>query len=155
MRQTSAEALQELCAKVGGRLVPGPKTTFLDVTQDKVAEACLGVSSLPGLYHLSTMTGIDLGQEIGILYHFWEGNRFVAVRTKVPKSSPRIQSIAGAMPSATLYEAEIQDLFGVTFEGNPYVGRRLLLPDDYPADAPPPLRKEADPAKIRRMMKLE
>lgn len=151
----SAEPLQKLSAKLGGALEPGPKSTFLDVPPEKVTEACLGVSSLPGLYHLSTMTGIDLGEEIGILYHFWEGRRFVVVRTAVPKSAPRLSSVAGQIPAATLYEAEIQDLFGVTFDGNPYVGKRLLLPDDYPADAPPPMRKEADPEKIRGMMKLE
>jgi len=59
------------------------------------------------------------------------------------------------IPSATLYEAEIQDLLGVAFEGNPYLGKKLLLPDDYPPDATPPLRKDADPEKIRKMMKLE
>lgn len=151
----SADQVRELNAKLGGALEQGSKSTLLTVAPDKIADACLGVSSLPGLYHLSTITGIDTGEKIDILYHFWEGSRFVTVRTVVPKSSPRVPSIAAAMPSATLYEAEIQDLFGVTFEGNPYVGKRLLLPDDYPADAPPPMRKEADPGKIRRMMKLE
>ncbi|MDG7011086.1 MAG: NADH-quinone oxidoreductase subunit C [Nitrososphaerota archaeon] len=155
MRQTSADLLSKLADKLGGTLRDGPKSTVITVTPDKAPEACIAVSSLSGLYHLSTITGIDLGDEIEILYHFWEGKRFVIVRTDVPKSVPRIRSVADAMPSATLYEAEVQDLLGVAFDGNPYTGRRLLLPDDYPAEAPPPLRKDADPEKIRKMMKLE
>lgn len=151
----SSEELGKLAANLGGSLASHRKSVELTVTPDKVLEACKSVSSMPGLYHLSTITGLDLGEEIGLLYHFWQGRGFVVVRTAVPKTDPKIQSISGSLPSATLYEAEIQDLLGVAFQGNPYLGRKLLLPDNYPADAPPPLRKEADPEKIRKMMELE
>ena len=115
----------------------------------------MAVASLPGLYHLTTVTAVDLGPAIELMYHFWKERSFVTVKTEVGKDSLTIESLSGALPSATLYEAEIQDLFGVTFAGNPYAGRRLLLPDGYPADEPPPLRSEADPRRIRRKMKLE
>jgi NADH:ubiquinone oxidoreductase subunit C len=151
----SSEELTKLAATFGGSVATHLKTVELNVPPDKVLEACKSISSMPGLYHLSTITGLDLGEEIGILYQFWQGKGFVVVRTAVPKTAPKIQSISGTLPSAVLYEAEIQDLLGVSFEGNPYLGKRLLLPDDYPAEAPPPLRKEADPEKIRKMMGLE
>jgi F420H2:quinone oxidoreductase subunit B/C len=151
----SSDPLAGLATALGGSLKVGPKSTVLEVEPTKVAAACLGVKSLPGMYHLSTITGVDSGDSIALLYHFWLGTRFFVVATAVPKTSCRVESISKAIPSASLYEAEIQDLLGVTFEGNPYVGRRLLLPDDYPAEAPPPLRKEADPEKIRKMMGLE
>jgi NADH:ubiquinone oxidoreductase subunit C len=147
--------MTELAAKLGGSVTTGPKTTILSVPSEKAAQACRDVASVPGLYHLSTITGIDLGEEIALLYHFWEGKRFVQVRTQVPKADPRLPSVSSSIPSATLYEAEIQDLLGVVFEGNPYLGKKLLLPDNYPPEAPPPLRKEADPEKIRKMMELE
>jgi NADH:ubiquinone oxidoreductase subunit C len=147
--------LTQLAASLGGTLSPGLKSTSLWVTPEKVPDACRAVSGLPGLYHLSTITGLDLGETIALHYHFWQGKAFVVVSTEVPKASPRLQSLSPFLPAATLYEAEIQDLLGVAFEGSPYLGKKLLLPDDYPADAPPPLRKEADPEKIRKMMKLE
>jgi NADH:ubiquinone oxidoreductase subunit C len=149
------EDLAALASKVGGTLAEGPKTTILSVPPDKVVEACNAVASLPGWYHLSTITGMDLGNDIALLYHFWQGKRFLQVRTQVPKSAPRLMSISGALAAGTLYEAEIQDLLGVAFEGNPFLGKRLLLPDVYPTDAPPPLRKDADPHKIKKMMELE
>jgi len=151
----SSEELSKLTVSLGGTLATRKKSVELTVSPEKVLEACKAVSSLPGLYHLTTITGLDLGNDIGLLYHFWKGRDFVVVRTAIPKASPRLQSISGSLPSATLYEAEIQDLLGLTFEGNPYAGKKLLLPDSYPADAPPPLRKEADPDKIRKMMELE
>jgi NADH-quinone oxidoreductase subunit C len=151
----SSEELAPLASRLGGTTAAGPKTTVLSVPPDKVVEACKAVSSLPGWYHLSTITGMDLGQDIAILYHFWQGKRFVQVRTQVPKSAPRLESISGALAAGTLYEAEIQDLLGVAFQGNPFLGKKLLLPDVYPADAPPPLRKDTDPHKIKKMMDLE
>ena len=151
----SGEELTELAARLGGILATRKKSVEMTVPPEKVNEACKAVSSLPGLYHLTTITGLDLGNDIGLLYQFWKGRSFVVVRTSVPKANPRMQSISGSLPSAILYEAEIQDLLGVSFEGNPYYGKKLLLPDSYPAEAPPPLRKEADPDKIRKMMELE
>jgi Ni,Fe-hydrogenase III component G len=147
--------LAQLAAKLGTEAVAGRNTTTLTVPPEKVPEACLGVTGLPGVYHLSTITGYDDGGVIDLLYQFWQGRGFVVVRTSVPRVGARIASISGSLPAATLYEAEIQDLLGVTFEGNVYTGKKLLLPDDYPAEAPPPLRKDADPEKIRKMMNLE
>ena len=151
----SSEELTPLAARLGGTIAAGPRTAVLTVPSDRVIEACKGVSSLPGWYHLSAITGIDLGQDIAILYHFWQGRRFIQVRTQVPKSAPKLKSISGDVAAGVLYEAEIQDLLGVAFEGNPFLGKKLLLPDIYPADAPPPMRKDADPHKIKKMMELE
>lgn len=151
----SSDTLAGLASKLGGSVVSHAKSIDLVVPPDKVLEACESVVSMPGLYHLSTITGLDLGEEIGLLYHFWQGRTFIVVRTALPKSNARIKSITESLPSAVLYEAEIQDLLGVAFEGNPYLGKKLLLPDKYPADAPPPLRKEADPDKIRKMLELD
>ena len=151
----SSEELAPLASRLGGTVAAGPKTTVLTVPPDKVVEACRGVSSLPGWYHLTTITGMDLGQDIAILYHFWQGKRFIQVRTQVPKSAPRLESITGALAAGTIYEAEIQDMLGVAFEGNPFLGKKLILPDASPTDAPPPLWKGTDPHRIKKMMELE
>ena len=151
----SSEELTPLAARLGATVAVGPKTTILSVPPDKVVDACKGVASLPGWYHLSTITGMDLGQDIAILYHFWQGRRFIQVRTQVPKSAPRLKSITGDLASGVIYEAEIQDVLGVAFEGNPFLGKRIILPDAYPADAPPPLQKGTDPHKIKKLMELE
>jgi F420H2:quinone oxidoreductase subunit B/C len=151
----TAEALAQAAAKLGAKVSVVGKSDLIEVGRADVVRACEAVASIPGMYHLTTITGVDEGDEIVLLYHFWQGRRFVTVKTRVPKKSPTVSSIVRSLPSATLYEAEIRDMLGVTFDGNPYSGKKLLLPDNYPEDAPPPLTKEADPEKIRRMLELE
>lgn len=106
-------------------------------------------------YHLTTITGIDEGQSLSLYYHFWYKKEFLSLKTSVPKNNPTIPTVSDLLPASVLYEAELQDMLGINFEGNRLSGRRLLLPDNYPVNAPPPLRKEADPEKIRKMMGLE
>lgn len=151
----SEDQLRAMALEVGGQFGVGKKSIEIIVPPEKVPDTCRRVTSIPGMYHLSTMTAFDKGDRIEILYHFWQGRSFITVRTSVPKAAARLDSISGQLPSATLYEAEIQDLLGVSFVGNPFLGKRLLLPDNYPSQAPPPLTKEADPGKIRKMLELE
>jgi len=103
---------------------------------------------------LTTITGLDLGQEIGITYHFSQDRETIHVRTKVPKASVA-PSIVKIIPGAILYEMEVHDMFGVGFEGNPWNDKKLLLPDNWPPDLPPPLLKSSKPAEIRKRLGLE
>jgi NADH:ubiquinone oxidoreductase subunit C len=105
--------------------------------------------------HLSTMTGLDLGQNIVIIYHFSRDKDMINVKTSVPKTQPTAVSIVGIIPGAILYEMEIHDMFGANFEGNPWMDRKLLLPDTWPADLAPPLLKSSKPAEIRKRLHLE
>ena len=147
--------LDPLAETLGGMVAESRNARSIAGPPEKAQEACVAVASVPGFYHLTTITAVDKGTAVELMYHFWQGRSFVTVRTDLPKEDLSIESISGVLPAAVLYEAEIQDLFGVTFRGNPLTGRRLLLPDDYPAEAPPPLRMEADPGEIRRLMGLE
>ena len=108
-----------------------------------------------GISHLSTMTGLDLGENVDVLYHFWKRDLIASVRVSVPKSNKHAPSIVGIVPGAILYEMEVHDMFGVTFDGNPWMDRRLLLPDSYPTDLPPPLLKETKPSEIRKAVGVE
>jgi NADH:ubiquinone oxidoreductase subunit C len=147
--------MQAIAAETGGVVTTGKKAVILNVSPEKVPDACAKVAAMPGFYHLSTITAVDLGEQIAVMYHFWKGKTFAVVKTLVPKNDARMPSATSTVPAAVFYEAEVKDLMGVVFEGNPYMKGRFVLPDEYPSDAPAPLRKEADPAKIRRMMKLE
>ncbi len=150
-----SQAISEIAAKTGGQALINGRIATITVKPEMLRDACAMVSSIPGLYHLSTITGIDTGEEIELQYHFWKEREFVSVRTMVGKQSPQLRTVSDVLPSAVLYEAEVHDMLGVLFQGNALMGRKLLLPDNYPKDAPPPLRKEANPEEIRRLMGLE
>lgn len=149
------EKASEISAVVGGQLGTMRHSVLLTVAPERLVETCKLVVADGQLYHLTTVTGLDGGEAFEIFYHFWKGSAFLTVKTSVPKADPRLPSVSGSLPAALFYEAEVMDMLGVVFEGNPMVGKKLLLPDSYPPEAPPPLRKDADPEKIRRMMGLE
>ncbi len=148
--------LQDIAMKTAAQIATNRRSTVLTVAPDKLGDICkLITMEMPEFYHLSTITGVDTGKTIDVFYRFWKDKEFLSVKTTVPKENPVLDSLSDFLASSLLYEAEVKDLLGISFRGNPLMDRKVLLPDSYPTDAPPPLRKEADPEKIRKMMELE
>ena len=73
------------------------------------------------------------------LYQFVGGNVVATLRVSVTYHDTTLPTICPIIPSATLYERELQEMFGIVVVGTPDTGR-LLLPDDWP-DNVYPLRK--------------
>lgn len=67
-------------------------------------------------------------------------NCYMVIRALVPPLDPEFPSVAPRVPAAIWYEREIRDMFGIRPIGLPDE-RRLVLPDDWPADLYP-LRKD-------------
>jgi NADH:ubiquinone oxidoreductase subunit C len=76
---------------------------------------------------------------VEVLYQFVSGAVVATLRVSVTYHDATVPTICPIIPSATLYERELQEMFGVRVEGTPDTGR-LLLPDDWP-DHVYPLRK--------------
>lgn len=106
-----------------------------------------GVKIMVGLgeWRLSAMTGLDIPETetsdgaIEVLYQFCQGPAVMTLRIQKPYGLLDFPSICPVIPSSTLYEREVMEMFGVNFEGTPS-SARLLLPDDWP-HAVYPLRK--------------
>lgn len=102
------------------------------------------------LRHLSTITGVDLGQEMELLYHFsYKYSVEISIGVKVPKSAPKVPTITDLIPGAIFYEQEIHDLLGIEFEGHPNMGP-LILPEGWP-EGVYPLRKEYTVQELNRI----
>jgi NADH-quinone oxidoreductase subunit C len=129
--------------------------TVVEVDQSQLKNFIKRLVTETSARHLSTITGMDLGQNIGIIYHFWHERNTIHVKTFVPKTKPVALSIVDIVPGAILYEMEIHDMLGVMFSGNPWMDRKLLLPDTWPADLPAPLLKSSKPEEIRKRLGLE
>lgn len=156
MSEVLLRELQRYAAESNGQVtVPRKNETIVEVGQGNVKDLISHVVNDLRIRHLSTMTGLDLGQNIGIIYHFWQDKDAIHVKTSVPKTQSTAVSIVEVIPGAILYEMEIHDMFGVTFEGNPWMDRKLLLPDTWPDDLAPPLLKSSKPAEIRKRLHLE
>lgn len=87
-----------------------------------------------GEVHLTTISGADLGENyIELTYFLWllPQRLRVIVKAKLLKDDLRVQSVANILPASVLYEREVHEMFGVTFEGHPRL-ERLFLPEDWP-----------------------
>ncbi len=94
-----------------------------------------------GFGGICIVTGLDEGEDLGFLYHLSDdAGTVLSLRTRAPKSDPRIRTITDRFPAAHIYERELVDLFGAEVEGLP-PGNRYPLPDDWP-EGEYPLRKD-------------
>jgi NADH:ubiquinone oxidoreductase subunit C len=156
MSDALLQQIEKLATETGTKSTALRKgSTIIEVDQSQIRAFVKRFVTETDARHLSTITGLDLGQSIGIIYHFWHEKNTVHVRTFVSKTNTTAQSIVDIVPGAILYEMEIHDMFGVTFPGNPWIDRKLLLPDTWPADLPPPLLKASKPPEIRKRLGLE
>lgn len=93
--------------------------------------------------YLATITGVDLGPEAGemeVLYHFCRGTAVITLYVTVPRDNAIVPSVCGLIPSASFFERELSEMFGITITNTPNTDH-LFLPDNWPADVYP-LRKD-------------
>jgi Ni,Fe-hydrogenase III component G len=77
-----------------------------------------------------------------VLYHFCRGACILTLRVNVPYSVAQpavLPSICHLVPTATLFERELMEMFGIQLPGTTTTDK-LLLPDDWPVGVFP-LRK--------------
>jgi NADH-quinone oxidoreductase subunit C len=75
-----------------------------------------------------------------VVYHLFSISRKARLRLKVKldSSDTRISSVISLWPSSNFFEREVFDLFGIQFEGHPYM-KRIMMPEDWKGH---PLRKD-------------
>ncbi len=75
-----------------------------------------------------------------VVYHLLSMTRKERVRLKVRLESTAlsVESLTSLWPAANFFEREVFDLFGIHFEGHPYL-RRIMMPEDWQGH---PLRKD-------------
>ena len=137
-----AQGLSLIEGKFTAQTAPEPNRIDVIVEPARLPECAGALAAAPWGY-LSAITGLDHGVESGkleALYHFCNRAAVITLRVPLPRENPVVPSVCGPIPSATLFERELMEMFGVVCEGTPDT-RRLFLPDDWP-DGKYPLRKD-------------
>jgi membrane-bound hydrogenase subunit beta len=121
--------------------VPKERRIFADVSIGAFEEVLKFLMDKIHFDTLCTITGLDEGTELAMIYHLTRQDGIVInLKTSVPKDNPVIKTIMDYFPSAEYYERELVDLLGAKVEGLPE-GSRYPLPEGWP-DGQYPLRKD-------------
>jgi len=110
-------------------------------TDKKRSRAAMLALKRRGVQHLSTISGVDRGDAITLVYHIDCNPVLLNLKLNLPKRMPKVRTVTDIFPGAILYERDLMEMLGIKGEGHPDP-RRLFLPDDWPAGVYP-LRKEA------------
>ena len=144
----SHPVLQKLTEFAPG--VCGGTTTFrgeltLYIQPAGLLRVCEFLRNAPGLQFqfLADLTALDLypnEPRFELVYHLlsFETAERLRLKVRVSGEDARINSLVPVWPSAGAFEREVFDLFGIVFEGHPYL-RRIFLPEDWEGH---PLRKD-------------
>ena len=130
--------------------IPKKRRIFVYIKKDALKEAMKYLVKDLKFKHLSTITGVDFGEEIEVIYHLsYKGSIMLSARLAVSKKNPNIPTITDLIPGAVLYEREVHDLLGVDFDGHPDLSP-LMLPEKWPKGVYP-LRKEYQLKHLREI----
>jgi membrane-bound hydrogenase subunit beta len=148
------EIVEKLKDFLKGKLVkvtiPKKRRIFVYIKKDSLKEAMEYFVKDLKFKYLSTITGVDLGEEIEVIYHLsHKGSIMLSARLAVSNKNPNIPTITDLIPGAVLYEREVHDLLGVNFEGHPDLSP-LILPEKWPKGVYP-LRKEHQLKHLKEM----
>lgn len=137
VRQFEAEAVEDAKAFRG--------ELTLRIRRQSLRRTCEFLRDAPELrfLFLSDITAVDLHPNeprFEVVYHLLSLDTAERLRLKVRVSSedPKVDSLVPVWPCANAFEREVFDLFGILFEGHPYL-RRILMPEDWEGH---PLRKD-------------
>lgn len=122
--------------------IPRAKRIFVTVKADKLTDAVKHLAE-NGFEHVTTISGVDVGDGIEVVYHLTRRGResiTLSLKAKKGMENPSLPTISGVIPGASIYEREVHDLLGVDFKEHPNPAP-LVISDDWPKDIRPLLKK--------------
>ena len=120
-----------------GKVVKKSKNaTFIEVDASDLRRV-LTKLCLAGVKRLMTITGVDNGREIEVIYHFDYDYHIINVKIRIGREDSVVESITTIFPGAKLFERELAEMLDVRIEGN-REPRNLFLCEGSPKA---PLRK--------------
>jgi NADH/F420H2 dehydrogenase subunit C len=82
---------------------------------------------------LFCLSGVDYGQDLGVVYHLRSTvhNHTIVLKTRTSdREHPQIDSVSDIWKTADFHEREVFDLFGIRFNNHPDL-RRLFLDNSW------------------------
>ncbi|NOZ34427.1 MAG: NADH-quinone oxidoreductase subunit C [Chlorobi bacterium] len=125
----SGEESDFLCVEVPKEILRELMTTLRDDTE-------------LSFDYLFALTGVDFGNELGVVYHLEsvKSRKLIQITVKTEdRENPSIDSIHDIFPAAFFNETEAHEFFGIIFNNHPDL-KHLFLPENW--DKGFPMRKD-------------
>ncbi len=112
------------------------ESEFLNVIvpKEQLHSVCSQLKLHPDLNfdYLFCLTGMDWGEQLGVIYHLESiSNRHnIVVKVKTDdRENPTLDSLSDIWRTAEFHEMEVFDFFGIKFNNHPNLKRLFLTPD--------------------------
>jgi len=132
-----------------------PTDPFIVVSADKLFDICHTLRDDEAFLfdYLMCLTGMDLGENLGVVYHLYsmKHKHRLVLKVFAPKSEPLVPSVEMIWRSADWHEREAYDLIGVQFDRHHNM-IRILCPYDWEGHA---LRKDYATPEFYHGMKVD
>lgn len=90
-----------------------------------------------GVSRISSISGVDVGKRIEVIYHFIHKKKTINFRISLDKKNCVVDSITDIYPGANLFERELYEMMGIQVKNHPNL-KKLFLDKNSPKN---PLRK--------------
>jgi len=105
---------------------------FAEVPRGSIFKVCSYVHDELKFEHMSSVTGIDLMDNLEVTYHVnnYYNGIVLELRVSIPLDDLHVDSITPIWEGANWHERETYELFGIIFDNHPKL-ERLLTPETY------------------------
>ncbi len=109
---------------------------WISIERGKFRKVLKDLKSL-GLSRISSITGVDEGKRIDVIYHFIHKKKTINIKLSVNKKDGVVDTITDMYPGANLFERELSEMLGVQVKNHPNL-KKLFLAKGSPKS---PLRR--------------
>ncbi len=152
------EIFEQLKAEFGEAVIEyndkQPADSYVVVSANGLFEICHRLRDKDDFLfdYLMSLSGMDLGENVGVVYHLYsmKHKHKLVLKVAVPKSDPKVPTVETIWRTADWHEREAFDLIGVHFEGHHNL-IRILCPYDWEGH---PLCKDYETPEFYHGMKV-
>ncbi len=151
LRKKFPEQIMDISSQFGDEIITFESSALLDIANflnDKPYEYTM----------LLDLTCVDYkgeDQRFEMVYHFLSLslNDRIRLKTRLPEKSPKIDSLTSIWKNANWLEREVYDMFGIHFNGHPYLIRIFMYEgfEGHPLRKDYPLRKQQPRIRLRKL----
>ncbi len=109
---------------------------WISLERKKLLPTLKDLKSL-GVSRVSSISGVDEGKTIDVIYHFIHKKKTINIRISLDKKNCVVDSITDIYPGANLFERELYEMMGVQVKNHPNL-KKLFLDKNSPKN---PLRR--------------